>query len=346
MRANKAVTFITTALFLTWQGIFCSAFSAQDDFQKGMCFVSWEKERYLSDYSDRSLERLAATGTEWVAIVTTWYQEKFDAKKISANAKTPSDASIIHAIKKAHQLGLKVMLKPHLDLINTQGNLWRGDIGFQKEADWQEWFKEYLKFILHYAKIACDTDVDIFCIGTELGFASQKSQYWQEKIIPEVRSIYQGKLIYAANWDEYSKVKFWQDLDFIGIDAYFPLVESNSPDYAELKNSWVKLAEDLSNWQKSINKPVIFTEIGYRSCESTASNPWDYSYSGKLNLQLQADCYRAALDVLLAQKWCKGLYWWYWEASIYAGGMNNRDFTPQNKPAEQILAQCYQMVYY
>ena len=42
---------------------------------------------------------------------------------------TETDAELIHAIQQAHQRGLKVMLKPHVDIVNTTATNWRGLIG-------------------------------------------------------------------------------------------------------------------------------------------------------------------------------------------------------------------------
>lgn len=315
--------------------------AAEPSFQKGISYVTWEKERYASGYSDKSLEMLARTGAEWVAIVPTWYQEKFDSKQIFPTERTPSDKSLIHVINKAHQLGLKVMFKPHIDLLDQSGGLWRSDIGFQAQADWQAWFSEYAKFILHYAKLAQEANVELFCIGTEFSFASQKTLFWQRDIIPAVRDVYSGELIYAANWDEYKNIRFWDDLDYVGVDAYFPLVEKSNPKYEEIEAGWIKWADEIEGWQKTINKPIIFTEIGYRSCEVSAIRPWESALTARVNLEIQADCYKAALNILYSRSWCKGLYWWYWRPSPYTNGLTDKDFTPQNKPAEIVLTNWY-----
>ena len=86
--------------------------------------------------------------------------------------------------------------------------------------------------------------------------------YWQ-KIIKEIRKIYKGKLTYAANWDEFKRVAFWKDLDFIGIDAYFPLSNKKSPTIAEYELGWKLHKSEILKVQKQFNKPVIFTEFGY-----------------------------------------------------------------------------------
>ena len=340
-KTNLFLTIITPVLFFLYIFVFIQPVQADSAFQKGICYATWQKDRYLSAYSDKALEGLAQTGAEWVSIITTYYQEKFNSQKIYSTQKTPSDKSIIHVISQAHKLGLKVMLKPHVDLIDRSDRLWRGDIGFQNQADWRGWFSQYLKFILHYARLAEKADVELFCIGTELCFASAQTEFWQNYIIPRIRKVYKGELIYAANWDEYKDIHFWNGLDYAGIDAYFPLTQNRNPGYDEIKASWEKWIEEIDSWQKQIDKPVIFTEIGYRSCELAAAKPWEYASSQRVNLEIQADCYEAALSTVYNQPWCYGIYWWYWRASPYAGGLNNRDFTPQDKPAEMTLSYWY-----
>ena len=341
-KTNLSIVIISFTLFFLGGSILTGfAQSVEPSFQKGICYATWEKERYSSAYSDRSLKMLAQTGAEWVAIVTTYYQDKYNSKEIFPTHRTPSDKSLIHVINQAHQLGIKVMLKPHVDLLDKSDGLYRGDIGFQNKADWQEWFSQYLNFILHYAKIAQESGVELFCIGTELKFASTKTVFWQDEIIPQIRKIYKGELIYAANWDEYKNISFWSELDYVGIDAFFSLTQKQNPEYEEIEASWRKWADEIESWQKNVGKPIVFTEIGYRSCESAAAKPWDYAVTLPVDLELQSDCYKAALKILVNRLWCSGFYWWYWSSSPFAGGLNNGDFTPQNKPAEIILSYFY-----
>ena len=49
-------------------------------------------------------------------------------------------------------------------------------------------------------------------------------QHWWE-LIANIRQSYSGQLTYAANFDNYQEVYFWDQLDLIGINAYFPLRE-------------------------------------------------------------------------------------------------------------------------
>ncbi|MBN1354362.1 MAG: glycoside hydrolase [Candidatus Omnitrophica bacterium] len=311
-------------------------------FQKGMCYTTWSKVAYSSSSSDKSLEKLKAVNAEWVAVITTWYQDNCFSTDIFPTSKTPSDESVIHAIDKAHSLGFKVMLKPHLDLLSVKAGGWRGEITCVRETDWEKWFDSYRKFILHYAKIANEKKVEMLCVGTELtGSTADHPEQWRE-IIKAVRKAYRGKLVYAANWqDEYLQIRFWDALDYAGIDAYFPLSGKERPSYEELVQAWERWVPEIENWQNRIQKPVIFPEIGYRSSISAASQPWEHVPGPAVDLELQRDCYKAIVDTFWDKEWFYGAYWWSWGTDERMGGNFNRGFTPQNKPAQDYIEELY-----
>jgi hypothetical protein len=118
---------------------------------------------------------------------------------------------------------------------------------------------------LYYAKIAKDIKADVFCIGVELEQFSTHRLNFSKSLIPKIKSIYKGKLTYASNWNEYKKVLFWKQLDFIGIDAYFTLVDLKFPSLSQLKVAWIKYKLELFKTHQYYNKPILFTEYGYRS---------------------------------------------------------------------------------
>lgn len=100
--------------------------------------------------------------------------------------------------------------------------------------------------------------------------------------IKKVRKHFSGQLTYAANFDNYQNVSFWDDLDFIGINAYFKLrnwdIDSTQTDiYPELVNSWKTIFNDIVAFQDSqrIDKPVLFTELGYIYRENCTLMPWE-----------------------------------------------------------------------
>jgi len=313
---------------------------AQATKQRGVSYVAWQPGEYSWPDSDQALANLRATGADWVSLIVTQYQDNAFSTEIGPTASTPTDADLMHAVARAHALGLKVMLKPHVDLSNDAAH-WRGEIGQGfGEAQWAAWFTSYTRFITHYAQLAQACGVEQFCVGCELSATQGRVSQWRAAIAG-VRSVYHGSLVYAANWGAEESLAWWDALDLIGVDAYYPLTAKNNPSLAELKAAWaprVTLLRNLSNrWHKS----VIFTEIGYRSQDGANQHPWDWAISGAIDLQEQADAYRAAFEVWFNQAWFGGMYWWVWGTNPAEGGPCNDDYTPHGKPAEDVLRAWY-----
>jgi hypothetical protein len=311
------------------------------EFQEGFGYCTWSSDGYLSEFSDESLTAMREVGTEWVAIHTTWYQTTCWSGDIHRTSKTPTDDAVVHAIRKAHELGMKVMLKPHLDLIDESDGSWRGEIGSLRESDWEKWFEDYTDFIMHYVKIAEKEKVEIFCVGTELSTAATAKGYMWESLISKVRSKYSGLITYAAHWDRYQDIRFWDKLDFVGINAYFPLTRKLDPTYEELVEGLKKWTVEMENFQELVQKPIIFPEIGCASADGAAIRPWEHVQRTEINLTLQKDYYRAIMDTFWEKEWFYGLYWWYWGTNVRMGGEFNAGFLPQNKPAQEVVKNRY-----
>jgi len=332
---------VILALIVVGVKIFTKGAKPPLEFQKGICYASWAQDGYLRPTSDESLEALSKTGADWVGILVTWYQTNCWSGDIKRTRTTPSDEAVIHAIRKAHKLGLKVMLKPHLDILDKSDGSWRGEIASLKEADWEQWFKRYTDFIMYYAKIAKKEKVEMICVGTELSTTATTKGYMWKDMIKKIRGRYSGLLTYAAHWDRYMDIRFWDALDYVGINAYFPLTEKMDPTYEELKEGWAKWVKEMEDFQKQTGKPVIFPEIGCNSCDGAAIRPWEHAPRREVNLRLQADYYRVLLDIFYEKEWYYGQYWWYWGTNVNMGGKYNRGFTPQNKPAEEVVREWY-----
>lgn len=239
-----------------------------------------------------------------------------------------------------HQNKLKVMVKPQIWI-------WRGEftggLTMQTEDNWKTLEVSYEDFILTYAKLAQETKAEILCIGTELEqFVSHRPDYWKE-LIGKIRKVYKGKLTYAANWDEYKRTPFWEHLDFVGIDAYFPLSESKTPTVEELKEGWQNWKIKMKEVSGISGKPILFTEYGYRSMDFTAKKPWlvDRNQEG-VNLDGQANAKRAIFEEFWGEDWFAGGFVWKWFINHdRAGGFEDNRFTPQNKPAEEVIRLYY-----
>ena len=320
-------------------------------FEKGISFSAWWSGEYSRPESDLALEALAATGANWISVVVTGYQQTPMSTTIDrVGVATPTDEDLNHAIRDAHQLGLKVMLKPHLDLPNENvTGIWRGYIGqdFTSETQWAAWFAAYTDFILHYARLAQAYGADQFCVGVELLGTTHRAADWRA-VVGAVRSVYYGPIIYAAlHGGEETAITWWDAVDLIGVDAYYPLADEDwSPDQPDLT-----VAELTARWQQPINrlatlaatfrKQVVLTEIGYRSHHGCTAHPWESWCASAVDLQEQANAYQAAFESLYHQPWLAGIFWWTWLADPFESGACDDGYSPHLKLAEDVLRKWY-----
>ncbi len=243
-------------------------------------------------------------------------------------------------VKELHKNNIKVMLKPQLWI-------WRGEYtGFLKmknEEDWKELEDSYRSFIVDFAKLAEDEHVDMYCIGTELeNFIKERPQFWFS-LIKEIKKIYNGKLTYAANWDEYKRVPFWKELDYIGVDAYFPISENKTPTFEESKQGWEKWKTEMKEISEKENRKILFTEYGYRSVDFAGKEPWQASRELTIyNAEAQNVLLKTLFEEVWQEEWFSGGFLWKWFLEYdKINGTEDNQYTPQNKPAEQIVKKYY-----
>lgn len=237
---------------------------------------------------------------------------------------------------------ISVMLKPQIWVWKGE---FTGTITMETEEQWVELEDSYDRFILAYAALAEEAQVPILCIGTELEkFVENRPDYWK-RLIAKIRKVYAGKLTYAANWDEYKRTPFWKELDYIGIDAYFPLSEAKTPTVEELRQGWQPWKTKINEVATANDKQVLFTEFGYRSMDFTGKKPWlvDRTEEG-INLQGQVNAKKAIFQEFWSEDWFAGGYVWKWfiQHETSGGNADNR-FTPQNKPAQKVIERQYKL---
>ncbi|MBT8281217.1 MAG: glycoside hydrolase [Muriicola sp.] len=245
-------------------------------------------------------------------------------------------------IELLHKNKIKVMVKPQIWIWR---GIFTGELEMKSDADWQKLEASYEDFILTYASLAQESKAEIFCIGTELEqFVSQRPEFWKS-LITKIRSRYKGKLTYAANWDEFGRTPFWTDLDYIGIDAYFPLSEARTPTVEELKSGWQPWKDKISSVSEKTNRPVLFTEFGYRSMDFTAKKPWLVDRNEEtVNLEAQANAKKAIFESFWEEDWFAGGFIWKWFINHEkSGGPQDNRFTPQNKPAQEVIKTFYKL---
>ena len=249
----------------------------------------------------------------------------------------------------AHAAGMKVFLKPHIWMHEAEDGKWRSDIFPDTEADWIQWQKNYRAFILAYARIAEESNVALFCIGTELSrLSKERSEFW-EALIVDVRKVYSGQLTYAANWyKEYEDIQFWAELDYIGVQAYFPLVDKRSPSLVEISEGWDKYLPDLRAVSEKHGKHILFTEVGYKSTQGSAIKPWEWvAYPEDENKIIcnttQSNCYLSFFEKVWNEEWMAGVHIWQLRTDdVSQDPRYVLDFTPQLKPAMEIIRRGFQ----
>ncbi len=316
---------------------------ALDQKQRGMHVMDLE-----SDTTD--LEILKVNNVEWLTFVPFISQQDYDTPSLSGNSGPRGIKRRLrrwqNTIELADKYGFKVMVKPHIWLNNRPGNVWRSSIRMTNEEDWQKWFNQYSTFILAHARIAETVGAEQFCVGTELNVSvMEKPELWLE-LIKEVRKVYSGKLTYAANWDDdLEDIQLWDALDFIGIQAYFPVAKRSAPDLEELEAGWKSHYPLLEALNQKFNKPILFTEIGYKTTRNAGKEPWEWDtfnhrFYKRISHKTQALCYEAFFNTVWQQPWFAGAHVWEWQARGTSDG-NNNSFTLEGKPALNVLAKGY-----
>ena len=304
---------------------------------KGVSYTAWGPNAMLTEDSDESLARAHDDGCNWIAICVWWFQDNVNSTQIEPDFKRYSATadSAAHAINRCHELGMKVLLKP---MVDCRDGTWRGDINPSVD-----WFAEYERFISFWADIAEANKVEMLCIGCELKNTVSWLSSW-ESVIANTRIRYSGPLTYAANHGNEKNVNWWGNLDYIGIDAYYALTGKNNPTPYELKAAWAGRADAIESWRNANwpNMDVIFTEVGYQSTDGTNRTPWwTDPATSSIDLVEQADCYEALLSQCKARHWWLGAFWWNWETNPNGGGEHDPYWTPQNKPAQDVLRSHY-----
>jgi hypothetical protein len=311
---------------------------SEKPFQKGVVYTSWMANELSKPASDMTLAYLKKTGYDTVAVMVPAYQQELHSTEIFTNdmkgGDTPTDEALKHCVETCHKLGMRVMIKPHVDPRTDEARI--------NIIPSEAWFDSYEKFIVRYARLAEETGAEMFSVGTELEattFSAWAARWGQ--VIDAIEAVYTGDLTYSANWTEYKEVPFWDRMDYIGLDAYFPLASVKDPTPEQLVSAWNKIADEIAEWrtEKGLeDRDVILTEIGYPSADGAAIQPWA-PISSVEDQQEQADCLRAVFEALSGRDWFKGFYIWQYFPQDRWSPLG---FTVKGKKAEEVIKEWLQ----
>ncbi|HEY9878919.1 MAG TPA: Calx-beta domain-containing protein, partial [Leptolyngbyaceae cyanobacterium] len=323
----------------------------------GFNYSSWWNGTYANAESPQALAQLKGVGADTATITSTYYLTGLKSSNIFATNNTESLANVEKAVSDAKSNGLSVWLKPHLDLTGGEFR------GLLDPTDRTTFFSNYKKIILDYARLGQKYGVEALVLGTELNGVTKETDKaaWLD-IISSVKQVYSGKLTYAANWDAPNKIPFVSQLDMIGVDAYYPLTQNNNASVDQLVSAWTSTPEDsfvkqltggqsIVDWlegiSKSTGKPIVFTEVGFRSADGNAAAPYAFWGQNTVDFTEQSRLYEAFFKVFGGSasqagdvSWFDGAQLWNWYATATQNNdPTDTDYPILNKPAEAVFKQ-------
>lgn len=281
---------------------------------------------WASDAMVDTIKDVRSVGAGWIAIHP--YAAIHADGSVGFDALDPANppAWIARPIAEAHRLGMKILIKPHLAYWGSPFS-WRGDIRFSSQAQWQRFFSTYQRWIVRVAQ--CAVGADGFVVGTELDATLDHADAWRS-IIAAVRSATPAALTYAANWTDYQRVPFWDAVDVIGIQAYFPLSQGPDADASTIAKGWKQVMADVTRYARAQNRNVVFTELGYTRSFEAPLRPWEYrADDGGGATRVQATCMRTALLAIEAEPTVLGAFLWKWFPRPYSVGRDFQMASPQ-----------------
>ncbi len=259
------------------------------------------------------LDDLRALGVNWVAIHPYAGIRTDGTVRVWSRTRESAPEHVLRPIREARARGLSIMIKPHLGYWGS-GFSWRGAIDFPDPEHRARFWREYSDWIVWLAELT--SEADAFVVGTELDRLAGDAAEWRA-LVERVRAVTDARLTYAANWDTYGQVTFWDSLDAIGVQGYFPLSAEEDPGRELLLAGWETILPGLRALHARTGKPVVLTELGYNGSLAAAREPWDHRSARSAERAraeaLQARCLSVGLEVLEREReWLRGAFLWKW----------------------------------
>jgi hypothetical protein len=301
---------------------------------------------YGSPAYQRMLREARRLGSTWISITPFGRVADLKPSGVDLTFEAPfpeNRAAIALAVRQAHAEGLQVMLVPHLWVESGE---WRALIDPGDDAGWERWAAGYRRFVLTWAEVARETNVDLLSVGVELRswVTTHRAPSFVE-IIQAVRGVYPGPLTYAANWDDVEDTVILGELDMIGINAFFPLTDQEGADLETLLGGGREVQKKVRALAELWDKPVLFSEYGYTTRKDPALRPWEWPDHMKdvvVDELAQADAYRALLAPLLDEPWFAGAFVWRTYSDPDDVSQESEwGFNPRGKLAELVLRDAY-----
>jgi hypothetical protein len=300
---------------------------------------------YGTESSAGLLDELVRLGVNAISITPFGRLWSLQSTQVMLDFELPieqSRAGVARFVAQAKARGLYVLIIPHL-WVETGG--WRGEVDPGNEAGWLAYQSSYRRFLLHWADVAAASGADAFSIGVECkSWSGRFGAYWT-RLIADVRATFSGQLTYSANWDEADNVLFWDQLDFVGINAFYPLSESAHASYQAYATGAERAVAKAITLGTLVAKPVVFVELGYTARADAAVQPWlwpDDMRDVVVDEWEQARALAALTSAAASQPTFGGFFVWRYYANLDDVSQETSwGFSPHGKLAEQLLANVF-----
>lgn len=253
-------------------------------------------------------------GATWVSITPFGRSWDLSGRGVDLCFEAPVSVTrerVLAATAQAHELGLRVLLVPHL-WVETGG--WRALMAPGDAAGWQRWTASYGRFLLFWADVAEQAGAEMLSVGVELrSWVTGPEAASFVALVAQVRQRYSGLLTYSGNWDDVAYTLVTGELDVIGVNAFYPLADKPGADAAELRRGGARVATELRALAERWAKPVLLTEMGYTTRADPAVRPWEWPDAMTdvvVDERAQALAYRGLMAPLLDEPWLAGLFVW------------------------------------
>jgi hypothetical protein len=300
---------------------------------------------YGSPFSAALLDELVRRGANAISITPFGRLWSLRSTRIAMDFELPYEENrraVAGMIAQAKARGLRVLVIPHL-WIETGG--WRGEIDPGSDEAWDEYQASYRSFILRWARDAQELGADAFSIGVECkSWSGRFGEYWTG-LIGEIRAAFRGALTYSANWDEADDVLFWDQLDWIGVNAFYPLAPGHGASDAAYAQGASRALDGLFGLSRTLEKPVVLVEIGYTTRPDAAVEPWlwpDTMQRVPIDEREQARALSAIAGAAAQRSWILGFFVWRYYANLDDVSQEpGWGFSPHAKLAEHALEQVF-----
>jgi len=304
---------------------------------------------YGTEHSAQMLDEVVRKGGNWIALTPfgrLWSLASTTIRLDFESSFAENKRDILAMIRQAHDRGLKVILIPHvfIELSGLQGDAagsWRGDFNMTSRARWAKYHASYHTFVTTWARVAQEGGAEAFSIGAECtSWSGRFGNVWSA-LIADTRKIFSGYLTYSANWyDDVYNVIFWDQLDFIGINAFFDLAQKENASLQEYRASAWKYTHELRDFANLIRMPIVFMELGYTSRPNGGVRPWKWPENVgivQVDEEEQSRSYEAITEAFLTQPWFAGFFVWRYPAHLTDLQEPRWGYSPHEKKADQTL---------